>query len=136
MYADASVNRKLARFGVLGSDGLGFRADGHPAVENPTPPCRWMSPTLERELWLPSEIWRYCPPTKWGDPQMKWLRFGEKIELTTLIRTTYGNLAESEVGKGIVCASRRYTYMDRASSNLSYKMVRVTFRPLPHFVFC
>ena len=41
---------------------------------------------------------------------MKWLRFNDKIALTTLGTTTYGHSAENEVGKGVVCASRRYTY--------------------------
>ena len=41
---------------------------------------------------------------------MKWLRFDEKSELTTVGTITYGHLAENEVGKGVVCASRRYTY--------------------------
>ena len=50
---------------------------------------------------------------------MKWLRFDDKIELTNVETITYGHLAENEVGKGVVCASRRYIYMDRASSNLS-----------------
>src|ERR1035441_397080 len=71
MYADASVNRKLARFGVLGSDGLRFRPDGHPEVENPNPFCCWVSDSrrlvcgvggveVERETGLKTSGCRYA----------------------------------------------------------------------------
>jgi hypothetical protein len=59
---------------------------------------------------LEKETWRYCPANEVGRAANEVASFDEQIELTYVGTITYGHSDENEVGKGVVCASRRYTY--------------------------